>query len=109
VLGFINPAANLDQVARSAAAAFPGAKVVLTTTAGELCSIKANDPLYLPANPGWDSMVFQLFDKQILSGVHVASVPLGCEDLKAGQCKMGRDERVRRIMDNLSRVQPAFP
>ncbi|KJV27256.1 hypothetical protein VI06_15225 [Aquitalea magnusonii] len=108
VLGFINPAANLDQVARSAAAAFPGAKVVLTTTAGELCSLKANDPLYLPANPGWDSMVFQLFDKQILSAVHVASVPLGCEDLKAGQSKMGRDERVRRIMDNLSRVQPGF-
>jgi hypothetical protein len=108
VLGYINPAANLDQVARSAAAAFPGAKVVLTTTAGELCSAKAGDALYLPANAGWDSMVFQLFDKKLLSGVHVASVPLGCEDIKAGQPKVGHDERVRRLIDNLARVQPGF-
>ncbi|PXX44395.1 FIST-like protein [Aquitalea magnusonii] len=108
VLGFINPAANLDQVARSAAAAFPGAKVVLTTTAGELCSAKAGDALYLPANPGWDSMVFQLFDQQVLADVHVASVPLACEDIKSGQPKLGHDERVRRLVDNLARVQPSF-
>ncbi|MBV8680608.1 MAG: FIST C-terminal domain-containing protein [Aquitalea sp.] len=108
VLGFVNPAANLDQVARSAAAAFPGAKVVLTTTAGELCSAKAGESLYLPANPGWDSMVFQLFSKQVLADVYVASVPLGCEDIKAGQPKLGHEERVRRLTDSMARVQPSF-
>jgi len=108
VLGFVNPTANLDQIARSVAAAFPGAKVVLTTTAGELCSISAADALYLPANPGWDSVVFQLFDRQMIAAVHVASVPLACEDIKAGQPRLSHDERVARLVDNLSRVQPSF-
>lgn len=53
VLGYINPGADLDQVARNAATAFPNAKVVLSTTAGELCSLSANDALYLPANGQW--------------------------------------------------------
>jgi hypothetical protein len=108
VLGYVNPMVNLDQVARTVSAVFPGAKVVLTTTAGELCSNSATDELYLPANGKWDSMVFQTFDQRILRDVHVASVALGCEDIKSGLPNVSREERVRRIMDNVSRAHPVF-
>ncbi|MBP7580762.1 MAG: hypothetical protein KA757_07105, partial [Vogesella sp.] len=79
VLGYVNPAANLEQVGRSVARHFPQAKVVLTTTAGELCSASRQDTLYLPANGQWQTMVFQLFDAALVSDVHVTAVPLACE------------------------------
>ncbi|WP_293765649.1 methyl-accepting chemotaxis protein [uncultured Aquitalea sp.] len=108
VLGFIAPSANLDQVARSAAAAFPGARVVLTTTAGELCSLDGRDGLYLPAQGQWDSMVFQLYSEEVLSDVHVASVSLECEDIKRGQPKLSHGERVNRIAGSLGKVALPF-
>lgn len=108
VLGYINPGADLDQVARNAATAFPNAKVVLSTTAGELCSLSANDALYLPANGQWQSMVFQLFDERLVSDVYVASVPLACEDIKSGTPTLRHSERLRRLNEALSRVSPPF-
>ena len=65
----------LRGLGRSVARHFPQAKVVLTTTAGELCSAGEQTPLYLPANGQWQSMVFQLFDAALVSDVHVAAVP----------------------------------
>nr|WP_169449814.1 methyl-accepting chemotaxis protein [Paludibacterium yongneupense] len=108
VLGYVNPGANLDQIARTVAAVFPGAKLALTTTAGELCSTAPGDALYLPTEGKWDSLVFQVFDHRILSDVHVASVPLGCEDIKAGNPTVSHDDRVRRLVDALSRAHPSF-
>jgi hypothetical protein len=108
VLGFVNPFANLDQVAREAHSAFPDARVVLTTTAGELSSVGPSDTLYLPTDGQWNSMVFQLFDESIIGGVHVASVALGCEDIKSGQPKQTHETRVQRIVDKLNSITPPF-
>ena len=108
VLGYVNPAANLEQVGRSVARHFPQAKVVLTTTAGELCSAGRQEPLYLPANGQWQSMVFQLFDAALVSDVHVAAVPLACEDIKAGQPSLSHDSRLAKLKDQVGRINLPF-
>lgn len=108
VLGFINPSADLDRIARIIRRHFPSASLLLTTTAGELCSLGQSDSLYLPANGQWDSMVFQLFDQSIVDQVHVVSVPLGCEDIKAGKPTVSHETRVQRLVDQLSRIELPF-
>ncbi|MGL6045194.1 MAG: FIST signal transduction protein, partial [Vogesella sp.] len=108
VLGYVNPAANLEQVGRSVARHFPQAKVVLTTTAGELCSASRQDTLYLPANGQWQTMVFQLFDAALVSDVHVAAVPLACEDIKAGQPSLSHENRLAKLKDNVGRINLPF-
>jgi len=108
VLGYVNPAANLEQVGRVIARHFPQAKMVLTTTAGELCSAQSGDSLYLPANGQWQSMVFQLFDRTLVSDVQVSAVPLGCEDIKAGRPALSHASRIAKLQDNLARISLPF-
>lgn len=108
VIGYLTPAANLEQVGRTLARHFPEAKMLLTTTAGELCSVKSSDNLYLPANGQWQSMVFQLFDVALVSQAHVAAVPLGCEDIKSGRPAMPHDTRINRLQEQLLRLKLPF-
>nr|WP_174875061.1 methyl-accepting chemotaxis protein [Vogesella oryzae] len=108
VIGYLNPTANLEQVGRSVARHFPHAKVLLTTTAGELCSLQPADSLYLPASGQWQSMVFQLFDVALVSHAHVAAVPLGCEDIKSGQPSQSHATRIKRLQEQLLRLNLPF-
>ncbi|GHD81264.1 chemotaxis sensory transducer protein [Vogesella fluminis] len=108
VLGYVNPAANLEQLGRTIARHFPQARMVLTTTAGELCSTGSGDSLYLPANGQWQSMVFQLFDRELVSDVQVSAVPLACDDIKAGNPVLNHAERIARLQDSVARISLPF-
>ncbi len=108
VLGYVNPSANLEQIGRCIARHFPQAKMLLTTTAGELCSRQAGDALYLPADGQWQSMVFQLFDEALLAGVHIEAVALACDDIKAGSPVLSHAARIARLQEHVGRIRLPF-
>ncbi|WP_189514224.1 methyl-accepting chemotaxis protein [Kushneria pakistanensis] len=105
IMGFVSASVDMDRVQRTLSALAPHAELALSLTAGELCSL-TGEPLYLPA--GGDTIVLQGWGKALIESVHVARVPLHCEDLRTGQPMMDMEERVRRIRQSLDRLQVPF-
>lgn len=108
VLGYVSPHVDLQTVNRTLKSRYPQAKIILTTTAGELCATQASDGLYLPADGQWQSVVIQLFDSRLIAAAHIEVVPLACEDIKAGQVQLAHGERVKRIQSTLERIRLPF-
>ncbi|WP_304610545.1 methyl-accepting chemotaxis protein [Oryzibacter oryziterrae] len=107
VLAFISPHVDFDAVVRKLKSMIGGARLVASTTAGELCSNGASK-LYCEANGSWRSVVLQVFSPDLIDRAEVFSVPLFSEDLHAGRPSMDRDTRVHKISQALNAVTPSF-
>jgi hypothetical protein len=108
VLGYVSPHADLDRCTQELARAYPSATVVLSTTAGELCSARAGESLYLPAEGQWQSIVLQVFRREIVEAVHVEAVPLACDDIKRGTISRQHRQRIDEIRGHLAKVRVPF-
>jgi archaellum component FlaC len=108
VLGYISPHVDFDRCAQTLARAYPSAKVVLSTTAGELCSSRAGESLYLPADGQWQTIVLQIFSREIVESVHVEAVGLACDDIKSGHPSRGQRQRLDEIRPQLARARLPF-
>jgi hypothetical protein len=96
VLGFVSPHLDFRSVAERVRRAIPAeSRVILMTTAGELCS--QGGRLYSPADGAWDDIVLQSFASDLLAAVDVRAVPLHCQDIRAGKPTLGQDQRVTAI------------
>ena len=102
VVGFVSPHVDIDGVAAIIKRAFPSVPMMLSSTAGELCSSPGG--LYCSTGQSWDRVVLQCFDSSLLAGVRLAAVPLGSEDLRQGGVAAPIDERVSRIARNIEGV-----
>ena len=102
VVGFVSPHVDIDGVAEIIKRAFPSVPMMLSSTAGELCSSPGG--LYCSTGQSWDRVVLQCFDSCLLAGVRLAAVPLGSEDLRQGGVAAPIDERVSRIARNIEGV-----
>jgi uncharacterized protein YukE len=107
IAGFVSPHLDLDTVARSLAARFPGIAMTLCSTAGELCS--GEESLYCRTGEHWDHVVLQCFDASLIAQVHVAAVPLDCADLRRGAPALGMNERIARLTQSIEALEPGFP
>ena len=80
VLGFISPHLNFEVISKKIKSVFPDeTKVVLTTTAGELCTFdldRKKDLLYHEANGSWQNIVLQSFSEDIIDKVEILTIPL---------------------------------
>jgi hypothetical protein len=109
VLGFVSPHRNFDQLCRQVRAQVPAPiPLVMTTTAGELCSLPGRSSPYLATGASWDTVVFQSFSDELLSAVHVAAVPLHNADLRAGRAASTPEQRVSAIAASLSALSLPF-
>lgn len=108
VIGFVSPYVDIKGVNTAVAQAFPHAKIILCTTAGELCNTPNAMYCETPAT-GWDTVSLHLFDKTVFESVDVHTIPLESEDIRTGQITLSMQDRVNRIAENLKRVTPAFP
>ncbi|CAH2604894.1 Histidine kinase [Rhodovastum atsumiense] len=109
VLGFVSPHVDGEAVARRLTAAFGGGtRVVLVSTAGELCG-RPGATIYQPASGTWDNVTLLAFPAGLLADVSLHAVPLQSEDLRSGTLRLSVEERVAAIRRNLESVSPAFP
>ena len=111
VIGFVSPALDFSTIASRLKQALPTeTTLILSTTAGELCSFDKIVPianLYSQANAGTgDNIVLMLFDQKMISDVFVASVPLRSEDMATSSRNAA--QRIEAISEELRRIRVPF-
>ncbi|MGB5917742.1 methyl-accepting chemotaxis protein [Arcobacter sp.] len=110
VLGFISPNIDFQEISLKIRNFFPNStKVVLSTTAGELCTFNLNekrDSLYHETNEGWNNIVLQSFSDEIIDKVEVFTVPLYSESI-ASQT-ISHKERIEKIKNEIDRFNISF-
>ncbi|HEX5329587.1 MAG TPA: methyl-accepting chemotaxis protein [Sulfuricurvum sp.] len=111
VIGFVSPSLDFASVSSRLKQALPNdTTLILSTTAGELCSFDKSNPLsnlYSQSDAGTgDNIVLMVFAKEMISDVFVASVPLKSEDMQSSS-KTASD-RVSAISDELRRIRVPF-
>lgn len=111
VLGFVSPALDFSSIASKLKQALPNdTTLILSTTAGELCSLDRSNALpslYSSANAGeGDNIVLMLFSFEMVSDVYVASIPLKSEDMATS--KKTAAERSAMIAEEIKKVRVPF-
>ena len=103
VLGFISPHLNFEVISKKIKSVFPDeTKVVLTTTAGELCTFdldKKKDSLYHEANGSWQNIVLQSFSEDIIDKVEILTIPLFSENITSQT--ISHEERISKIKNEI--------
>ena len=108
VLGFVSPDLSLDDVATSIKHELPSdAKLILMTTAGELCHTE-KAPLYQPATENRAAVLLESFSKRMIEQVYTMNIPLPNEDLRSGEVTTTIADRVEAIKKELARFEPPF-
>lgn len=95
IAGFISPHLDVAKVAAALSKAFPESKLLLSSTAGELCNVSVE--LYHPTDGVWDNVVLQLMGPELIQAAEVVSIPLYCEDLKQGRVDLSMKQRVDKL------------
>jgi hypothetical protein len=110
VLGFISPHINFESISRKIKSLLPpSTKLVLTTTAGELCTFnfdKKRDYLYNDASTTWKNIVLQSFSDEIIDKVEILTVPLFSENITSQN--ITHKERIKKISDEISKLHIPF-
>ena len=105
IIGFVSPGVDLERAAKKIKS-LCDCQLVLTQTAGELCS-KANG-LYLDATPNRGAVLLQLISKAVLDSVFVHTISLPCEDILSGRPSLQAADRVGAILKDLECIDLPF-
>ena len=110
ILGFISPHINFAQVAKKIKSFFPSdTKVVLSTTAGELCTFNLDqkkNSLYHDASSPWENIVLQSFSSDMIGEIEILSIPLFSENITTQT--ITHQERIDKISNEINRVNIPF-
>ena len=108
VLGFVSPELPFAKIAEGLRSSLdPQSRLVLVSTAGELCS-GVPGGLYHPGERP-DGIVLQAFSRPLFADVSIHSVPLHSEDVRAGRIRLSHEQRIDAIRQELEAIDPAFP
>jgi len=109
VLGFISPDLSMDSVAQAIKRGLPGStKLILMTTAGELCRPAGSSSFYCPDPEGRGKVLLQSYSHRMIEDSYVMSIPLHNEDLKNGEVSMSVADRVELIQKEIDRHNVPF-
>lgn len=103
IVGFVSPHIDIDTVAKRIKEKFPSAKMILSTTAGELCNI--SDKLYCDTPHTWDNILLQCFGSNMIASAEIITVPLGSSDLRAGHISEPAHSRTSRIEQHIKALK----
>ena len=109
IVGFVSPHISIQDVAKQVKQSFPEAKMLLCSSAGELCQDAKRKGLYCDAPSSWDGVVLQLFDAAMIEAVEIVSVELDASDLKQGHIAKDIDKRVDSIAQKIKATQISMP
>ncbi len=107
VVAYVSPHVDFNTATSGLRRLANGIPMIAVSTAGELCGKGANG-LYCPTGASWGSIVVTIFSPTLFGQVEIKSVPLHCEDIRAGKPTLSRDERVSRIAKDLASARPSF-
>ncbi|WP_159457442.1 methyl-accepting chemotaxis protein [Vibrio mangrovi] len=108
VLAYVSPHLPFEEISRKLKEAMPFAKhIVSLMSAGELGG-RGNSGLYHTTPETWDNIVIQSFSEHVFQDISIAQVELHCEDIKNGQVKLSRNNRIARIQDEIQKVKLDF-
>ncbi len=110
VIGFVSPHVEFRSVTSRITSFLPaGTKLVMCTSAGELCSADdTRSTVYLETGAAWDTIVLQSFSGELISDVHVEAVPLFSEDIRSGKNTRSISERIKKISEHLKTIDVPF-
>jgi hypothetical protein len=110
VLGFISPHLNFEVISQKIKDSFPHeTKVVLTTTAGELCTFNLDEKknsLYHEAPSSWQNIVLQSFSTDIIDKIEILTIPLFSENIK--DQTISHQERISKIKNEILKLNIPF-
>ena len=107
VIGYISPNLDFYKISKKIKNFFgEEIKVILASTAGELCNIdeKEKSP-YLKTDGGWDTNVLQSFSADIVESVDIFTVPLKNEDLLENKNLKTTAQRVSEISQEIEKLK----
>ena len=111
VLGFVSPHVNFRELSSKVKSFFSSAtKVILVTTAGELCTYNLDEKrnmIYNDASSTWDDIVFQVFSEKMIEDIEVLTIPLFSENLDPNS--YSHKERVSKISNELDKLMVVLP
>ncbi|MBR2215297.1 MAG: FIST C-terminal domain-containing protein [Selenomonadaceae bacterium] len=109
ILGFVSPDLNTDSVAEAIKREIPaGTRLILMTTAGELCRPSGSNTLYADGSEGRGKVLLQAFSHRMIEDTYVMSLPLPNEDLKAGNVEKTVNQRVDELTAEIERHRIPF-
>ena len=108
IIAYISPHLDFEATVNKIQNATPFcSQVIGIMTAGELNSCQNN--LYQPADAKWDNIVLQSFSSELFEQISIHSVPLHCDDLRAGTPKLSKEQRIQAIQSEMNKVNIPFP
>ncbi|MBR3623307.1 MAG: histidine kinase, partial [Selenomonadaceae bacterium] len=108
VLAFVSPDLSLDSVAQKLKKSLGGAKLIMLTTAGELCRVNSDKTIYRAAPDNRRKVLLQVYSKRMIEAVHTVSVPLPDDDLRSGNVTLSAKERVAALEYEIKKINPPF-
>lgn len=110
VLGFVSPHIDFKSIAAKLKSKLDAStKVVLTTTAGELCTFNLNnkrDKLYNDATSTWDTIVLQSFSSEVIDDISVNTVELFSQNIT--EQTISHHERISKITNEIKNINIPF-
>jgi response regulator RpfG family c-di-GMP phosphodiesterase/signal transduction histidine kinase len=106
VVGFISSNVDFETVSKKIKSSLKDTKVILVSTAGELCNIKSSKDksIYLDNSENWGSIVLQSFSKKVIKNVEIFSIDLKNEDILEGNIKKSPHKRVTDIVNEIKKL-----
>ncbi|MBO6177557.1 MAG: FIST C-terminal domain-containing protein [Selenomonadaceae bacterium] len=108
VIAFVSPDLSLDSVATKIKKSIGNAKLIMLTTAGELCRVNSDKTIYRPASDNRRKILLQAYSRRMIEAVHTVSISLPNDDLRTGDVRLSAKERVEALENELKKVNPPF-
>lgn len=110
ILGFVSPHINFENVSKKIKSLLPNdVKVVLITTAGELCTFnleQKRDYIYNDASSTWDNIVLQAFSDEVIDQIEILTIPLHSENITTQT--ISHKQRIEKIKNEIDRQKIPF-
>ncbi|RXJ93736.1 chemotaxis protein [Malaciobacter molluscorum] len=110
VLGFVSPHIDFNTISTKLKSKLdPSTKLILTTTAGELCTFnfdKKRDKLYNDASSTWDDIVLQSFSNEIIDEISISTIELFSKNIT--EQTISHNERISKITNEIKNMNIPF-
>lgn len=109
ITGFVSPDLSLPDISRTLKAIIsPAAKLILLTTAGELCRQNGDNTLYKDTTENRGQILLQAFSNRMIEASYIMSIPLPNADMRAGNVNLSVNDRVNAIQHEIEKHHPDF-
>ena len=109
IVGFVSPDLNVADIASKIKNEIPvTTKLILMTTAGELCHEVNKSSIYCESDANRGKILLQSFSSRMIEDLQIITIPLPDEDIRSNDVHISVSERVSKIQHELEKHKPKF-